>query len=190
MGDAMGPRIVETTSTRQSVEQRAKSWAAFAREFRNLDIIEVEYKKIAWLFQRTLIMHKLAKNYFGVRAFWFTFLPLTLVSTATTILGFLSTGGDFDSVGAGLGLDDSRGAISVTIGLLGAAATLLTTLGKYYGYQSNYDMHVSAVKALERLIKQRSRQCSNRATPRSHRRSSKHSLYWNSCFHGTTVNFS
>jgi hypothetical protein len=47
-------------------------------------------------------------------------------------------------------LDASR-AISVAIGLLGAAATLLTTLGKYYGYQSNYDMHVSAVKALEKI---------------------------------------
>jgi hypothetical protein len=34
---------------------------------------------------------------------------------------------------------------------LGAISTLLTTIGKHKGYQSQYDMHLSAVKSLQKL---------------------------------------
>ena len=98
-------------------------------------------------------MHKLAKQYYGFRAFWLLFLPLTIVSTVTTILGFLSTGRVEASSETGeYNFDNEpRRALAVSIGVLGAIATMLTTLGKYTGYQSKTDMHMAAVKALEKI---------------------------------------
>ena len=102
--------------------------------FHKIEKIEIEYKKLSWLFEMTLIMHKLARQYFAFRAFWLIFLPLTLLSTVTTILGFLSTGelsSSTDEDTAEVDIQDGkRRAIAIGIGVLGALATMVTAIGK------------------------------------------------------------
>jgi hypothetical protein len=58
-----------------------------------------EYNKLTNRFEHALIIHKLAVEYYGYRSFWMNFLPLTVISTATTIIGFLISGSTTDATG-------------------------------------------------------------------------------------------
>lgn len=124
----------------------------------------IEYSRLKNRFERALIEHKLAADYFGFRAFYFSFLPLTIIATATTIIGFLISGSSYSSPENidGSQVQDSaqfeplftgepKQIWSIVIGILGAISTLLNTIGKHTNYQSRYDMHLSAVKALEKI---------------------------------------
>jgi hypothetical protein len=125
----------------------------------NMTLQSAEYKKLRFLFERTLIMHKLARDFYGFRSFWLNFLPLTLVSTATTIIGFLISGGNASGVD-GQAIAEIQPVFAgaqvnlwaILVGILGAISTLLTAIGKYQGYQSQYDMHTSAIKAMEKIL--------------------------------------
>ena len=112
-------------------------------------------------FERALIEHKLAVDYFEFRSFWFDFLPLTLIATAITVIGFLISGNtsqnddgelaqnsvDFEPLLTG----HSKQMWSLAVGILGAISTLFNAIGKRKKYQSHCDMHRAAVKALEKI---------------------------------------
>ena len=132
----------------------------------------LEYNKLRNRFERALIEHKLAADYYGWRFFYFLFLPAALISTAITILGFLIAGGSASIDAASADGDANDGAAQDTntiqfeplllgaskhfwsfmVGMLGAISTLLTTIGKYTNYQSQHDAHQAAAKALEKII--------------------------------------
>lgn len=132
-----------------------EQWTALARE----------YRKLANRFERAKIEHKLAVEYFAFRSFYFNFLPTTLIACATTIIGFLIHGSVKSSIDQGsdvaegvvqesfepLFTGQSANVWSIVVGILGAISTLLTTIGKHTNYQSQCDMHQSAVKALEKI---------------------------------------
>mmetsp|Transcript_9420 Transcript_9420/g.16049 ORF Transcript_9420/g.16049 Transcript_9420/m.16049 type:complete len:177 (+) Transcript_9420:137-667(+) len=50
---------------------------------------EDEYARLNLRFDRALIEHKLALQYFEFRSFYLVFLPLTTIATLITIIGFL-----------------------------------------------------------------------------------------------------
>ena len=126
--------------------------------------LAVEYTRLSLQFESALIQHKLALQYFDFRSFYFVFLPVTLIATLITIIGFLISGISKDDVDDGtaqaqgstndidpLLTDDSRQIWSLVVGILGAIATLVNSIGKRANYQSQSDMHRSAVKALEKI---------------------------------------
>ena len=53
---------------------------------------EDEYARLNLRFDRALIEHKLALQYFEFRSFYLVFLPLTTIATLITIIGFLLSG--------------------------------------------------------------------------------------------------
>jgi len=121
-----------------------------------------EYARLTNRFERALIEHKLAVEYFEFRSFYFEFLPVTIIATFVTIIGFLISGS-----GSSPENDDgeaqnsiqyeplltghTKQMWSVAVGVLGAITTLLNAIGKRTNYQSQTDMHRSAVKALEKI---------------------------------------
>eukprot|EP00984_Skeletonema_dohrnii_P005252 scaffold1837_cov120-Skeletonema_dohrnii-CCMP3373.AAC.5 len=125
---------------------------------------EDEYARINFRFERALIEHKLALQYFEFRAFYFVFLPVTTIATLITIIGFLISGTNQDD-GGGTAASAAEGSVefeplvtgqskqiwSLVVGILGAITTLLSAIGKRSNYQSQSDMHRSAVKALEKI---------------------------------------
>jgi len=109
-----------------------------------------EYVRLSLQFESALIQHKLALEYFEFRSFYFVFFPLTIIATLITIIGFLISGTtqyDADPLLTG----DSKQILSLVLGLLGAISILLNAVGKRANYQSQSDMHRSAVKALEKI---------------------------------------
>ena len=125
---------------------------------------EDEYARINFRFVRALIEHKLALQYFEFRAFYFVFLPMTTIATLITIIGFLISGTTQDD-GGGTAASAAEGSVefeplvtgqskqiwSLVVGILGAITTLLSAIGKRSNYQSQSDMHRSAVTALEKI---------------------------------------
>jgi hypothetical protein len=120
-----------------------------------------EYVRLSLQFESALIQHKLALQYFEFRAFYFVFLPVTIIATLITIIGFLISGSgttqDGDDASGGsvefepLLTGNSKQIWSLVVGILGAISTLLNAIGKRTNYQSQSDMHRSAVKALEKI---------------------------------------
>ena len=124
----------------------------------NDDISRLE---LFWEVEKTLIMHKLSKEYFGYRAYWLNFLPLLTITTLTTIIGFLTTGmsmEDLDGVDVNIkGLSASVFAITnawlnLSVGILGTISSFLTSMGKHTNYQSKRDMHEMAEDALRKVV--------------------------------------
>lgn len=123
--------------------------------------MEDEYSRLTNRFERALIEHKLAVDYFEFRSFWFDFLPVTIIGALVTVIGFFISGktpeindGDlaqnsieFDPVLT----DQSKQFWSIAVGVLGVVSTLLNSIGKRTNYQSQFDMHRAAVKALEKI---------------------------------------
>mmetsp|Transcript_21624 Transcript_21624/g.33449 ORF Transcript_21624/g.33449 Transcript_21624/m.33449 type:complete len:345 (-) Transcript_21624:597-1631(-) len=109
-----------------------------------------EYVRLSLQFECALIQHKLALEYFEFRSFYFVFFPLTIIATLITIIGFLISGTtqyDADPLLTG----HKKQILSLVVGILGAISTLLNAVGKRANYQSQSDMHRSAVKALEKI---------------------------------------
>eukprot|EP00984_Skeletonema_dohrnii_P014369 scaffold6019_cov78-Skeletonema_dohrnii-CCMP3373.AAC.3 len=123
--------------------------------------LATEYIKLTNRFKRALIEHKLAVDYFEFRSFWFDFLPLTLIATAITVIGFIISGKppqNDDGAAAENSVEfeplltgQSKQMLSVLVGVLGAVSTLFNAIGKRTNYQSQCDMHRAAVKALEKI---------------------------------------
>jgi len=126
--------------------------------------LAVEYTRLSLQFESALIQHKLALQYYEFRSYYFVFLPVTLIATLITIIGFLISGttqdDDNDGTAQAQGFADefdplltgqSKQIWSLVVGILGAIATLLNSIGKRTNYQSQSDMHRSAVKALEKI---------------------------------------
>ena len=154
----------ENTETREMVHTRILS--------NKKKKFALEYNKLRNRFERALIEHKLAADYYGWRFFYFLFLSAALISTAIPILGFPIAGGSASIDAASADGDANDGAAQDTntiqfeplllgaskhfwsfmVGMLGAISTLLTTIGKYTNYQSQHDAHQAAAKALEKII--------------------------------------
>eukprot|EP00577_Skeletonema_sp_RCC1716_P012763 CAMPEP_0113398124 /NCGR_PEP_ID=MMETSP0013_2-20120614/14770_1 /TAXON_ID=2843 ORGANISM="Skeletonema costatum, Strain 1716" /NCGR_SAMPLE_ID=MMETSP0013_2 /ASSEMBLY_ACC=CAM_ASM_000158 /LENGTH=396 /DNA_ID=CAMNT_0000282801 /DNA_START=69 /DNA_END=1259 /DNA_ORIENTATION=+ /assembly_acc=CAM_ASM_000158 len=157
------------TRAREIAEARARETKA--RDFRTRTKVddlkksyEDEYTRLNFRFERALIEHKLALQYFEFRSFYFVFLPVTTIATLITIIGFLISGTTQDD-GGGTASSAAEGSVeveplvtgqskqiwSLVVGALGAITTLLSAIGKRANYQSQSDMHRSAVKALEKI---------------------------------------
>mmetsp|Transcript_37640 Transcript_37640/g.77002 ORF Transcript_37640/g.77002 Transcript_37640/m.77002 type:complete len:315 (+) Transcript_37640:97-1041(+) len=145
----------------QNVKHVKKNSPLLAESVRNANL---EYIRLGLKFESELIKHKLAFRYFDFRSFYFMFLPVTLLATLITIIGFLISGVQNDE-GSGGGADEATGSVefsplltgsskqvwSLVVGILGAISTLFNSIGRRTNYQSQADMHKSAVKALEKL---------------------------------------
>ena len=98
------------------------------------------------------------------------FFPLLAITSLTTIIGFLTTGMAMEE-GAEQIDDSSDGGfvsnikglaasvfsvtsqwLSLSVGILGAISTFLTSMGKHTNYQSKKDMHEMAEGALEKVV--------------------------------------
>mmetsp|Transcript_17298 Transcript_17298/g.25780 ORF Transcript_17298/g.25780 Transcript_17298/m.25780 type:complete len:323 (+) Transcript_17298:120-1088(+) len=117
---------------------------------------EDEYARLNLRFDRALIEHKLALQYFEFRSFYLVFLPLTTIATLITIIGFLLSGTTQKDDGNGVETDplltgESKQIWSLVVGILGAISGLFNAIGKRANYQSQSDMYRSAVKALEKI---------------------------------------
>jgi len=143
--------LVSEAHTRTKVDDLKKSY-------------QDEYTRLNFRFERALIEHKLALQYFEFRSFYFVFLPVTTIASLITIIGFLISGTTQDD-GGGTASSAAGGSVeveplvtgqskqiwSLVVGALGAITTLLSAIGKRANYQSQSDMHRSAVKALEKI---------------------------------------
>jgi len=138
----------------QNVKHVKKNSPLLAESVRNANH---EYIRLGLHFESELIKHKLAFRYFDFCSFYFMFLPVTLIGTLITIIGFLISGVQNDE---GSGVDDANITLltgrstqiwSLVVGILGAISTLFNSIGKRSNCQSQADVHKSAVKALEKL---------------------------------------
>ena len=98
------------------------------------------------------------------------FFPLLAITSLTTIIGFLTTGmameegvEQIDDSGDGGFVSNIKGLaasvfsvtsqwLSLSVGILGAISTFLTSMGKHTNYQSKRDMHEMAEDALEKVV--------------------------------------
>jgi len=120
-----------------------------------------EYNRLSNRFERALIEHKLAVEYFNVRNLGFHFVPVTIIAALITVIGFLITGTQNDDGELAQNSVDSEPLLtgrssqlwSLVVGILGVISSLLNTFGKRNNYQSQYDMHRSAVQALEKICR-------------------------------------
>ena len=124
------------------------------------DNLEKQYNKVTNQFEAALLMHKLAADYYRFRAFWFIFIPLTLISCFVTIESVIifslpnydedeAEEDDYQSMP--VGQNKLADTLAIITALLSAFSTFLTTLGKYQRYQSKCDMHENAILAIEKL---------------------------------------
>ena len=92
------------------------------------------------------------------------FFPLLAITSLTTIIGFLTTGmameegvEQIDDSGDGGFVSNIKGLaasvfsvtsqwLSLSVGILGAISTFLTSMGKHTNYQGKKDMHEMAGK--------------------------------------------
>ena len=96
---------------------------------------EDEYARLNLRFDRALIEHKLALQYFEFRSFYLVFLPLTTIATLITIIGFLLSGTTQKDDGNGVETDslltgESKQIWSLVVGILGAISGLFNAIGK------------------------------------------------------------
>ena len=137
----------------------------YKKEYRAFLFLINEFEQISAVFSTYQKLHKLSADYFHNRAFWFTFMPLLLVTAAVSILGFLGTGdyndsmvfdGNITATASDSTQNESEFVFSgdnlpLTVGVLGVVSTFLTSLGKHLNYQSKADMHSAAVATLKNL---------------------------------------
>lgn len=112
-------------------------------------------RELFWEVEQRLIMHKLAKDYYGFRSFWVQYVPLLLMSTFVTIIGFIQYGqyGNVNVIGV---VNESDYAVAkqwlaLSVGIIGLLSTILTSLIINKGYQSQRDMHAVAERTLSRV---------------------------------------
>ena len=86
-------------------------------------------------FHKGMLMHSLARDYYKVRAYWLHFLPLLGVTLLISILSFY--------------VENNTTNIQHAISILGVLSTLLTSIGKYFNYQTQTDVHHNAYMALK-----------------------------------------
>lgn len=117
----------------------------------NNDDIDRMCRELFWEVEQQLIMHKLAKDYFGFRAFWLQSWPLLLITTFITIISFT----EYGSITFGSVDDDeyfeSRQRLALSLGILGLLSTFLTVLIINTRYQSQHDMHAMAERSLGKI---------------------------------------
>mmetsp|Transcript_36819 Transcript_36819/g.77243 ORF Transcript_36819/g.77243 Transcript_36819/m.77243 type:complete len:298 (+) Transcript_36819:97-990(+) len=121
--------------------------------------IDRERQELIWLVERSLIMHRLAKEHFGHRSLWFQFLPLISITTITTIIGFIISGMAGNNVGQdpqiveGLSDDDVNKMYNLSIlsGILGALSTFLTSVSKHTRYGDRQEMHTMVQQGLQNI---------------------------------------
>ena len=133
-----------------------------------ITILRFEYEELICRFETELYMHTLSAGYYHNRAFWFTFLPLLLVTTSVSICSFINTGkyddsmvfdGNLTTAMSHATSDDtdfaiSQGNLSLITGFLGVLSTFLASLGKHLNYESKGDMHISATNTLSSILEQ------------------------------------
>lgn len=154
---------------------RRKDWGKSVKLGDPYKVLVSEFNQLVAKFEVALMMHKITSQYYGHRAFWFTFFPLLLVTTGVSILGFIQTPGDnpddsviidggdgflnsFNSTSseasgsAASNIEMQQATVSLLVGLLGVLSTALASLGKHLNYQSKADMHESAVITLRSIL--------------------------------------
>ena len=111
--------------------------------------------KMSNKFHKGMLMHSLARDYYRVRAYWLHFLPLLSVTLLISILSFYvdsnttSYEDDDHDVATNLRTTTRSKNIQHAISILGVMSTLLTSIGKYFNYQTQTDVHHNAYMALK-----------------------------------------
>ena len=131
----------ERFATLNSQEQ--KRWINNRKFGKRVDDKRKEFESVLWYFETKLLMHRLTMEYYKNRAKWFTFFPILVVTSATSICGFL---GSTDLLDA-----SSKQLLAIVSGLLGVLSTFLASNSKYNNYQSKADMHDSAVGTMTNI---------------------------------------
>lgn len=109
-------------------------------------------RELFWEVEQKLIMHKLAKDYFGFRAFWMQSWPLLLITTFITIIAFTEYGSIISTNYVNYEeYSESRQILILSLAMLGLLSTFLTALIINTRYQSQHDMHVMAERALSKI---------------------------------------
>ncbi len=107
-------------------------------------------------FHKGMLMHSLARDYYRVRAYWLHFLPLLGVTLLISILSFNvdnNTTSDKDDDHDVVTILTTRSKnIQHVISILGVMSTLLTSIGKYFNYQTQTDVHHNAYMALKDIF--------------------------------------
>ena len=103
-----------------------------------------EFERTLWFFETKMLMHRLSIEYYHYRAKWLTFFPILLVTSLTSVVGFISST-EFIS-------EDLMNALALTSGVLGVLSTALASCAKYNNYQSIADMHHSAFDSISTIV--------------------------------------
>lgn len=107
--------------------------------------------ELYWAAEQRLIMHKLARDYYGFRAFWVQSLPQLIATSFITIIGFLqyaqyvaAATADYEHIRQYL-------ALSLSVAILGLFSTFLSALSITTRYQSQHDLHACAERTLAKI---------------------------------------
>lgn len=105
-------------------------------------------------FHKGMLMHSLASDYYKVRAYWLHFLPLLAITLSISILSFYvdnetNTTSNGESESDGVTITTGPKSIQYVISIFGVLSTLLTSVGKYFNYQTQTDVHHNAYMALK-----------------------------------------
>jgi len=107
--------------------------------------------ELFWEVEQKLIMHKLAKDYYGFRAYWLQCLPLLLMTTFITIITLT----EYGHIHIGIVDDEEylaeRGWLVLSVGILGLLSTILTSLLITSRCQSQHDMHAMSERMLQKV---------------------------------------
>lgn len=169
----------EDTPAEPPLDNEGEGTSLHTDEFDEIwDELKYEHGRVQNQFHKGMIMHSLAAEYYGVRAYWLSFLPLLIVTTFYTFVGFFipmaqdsangvtdTTNGATNTTDAdGFGIsfadvkntyayvknaDGSLNGLHLFQGLLGLFSTFLTALSKYFNYQSQADAHRNAAQAFK-----------------------------------------
>jgi len=131
----------ERFATLNSQEQTR--WVNNRKFSKRVDDKRKEFESVLWYFETKLLMHRLTMEYYKKRAKWFTFFPILVVTSATSICGFLSSTDLLDA--------SRKQILAIVSGLLGILSTFLASCSKYNNYQSKADMHDAAVGTMTNI---------------------------------------
>jgi len=85
--------MTEMSDEKKKIEEELKSlWKGVAQE----------NSLIRNKFLKKMLMHSLAEDYYGMRAYWFSFLPLLIITAVISLIGFAIA----DRKGRGVEIDD------------------------------------------------------------------------------------
>ena len=87
--------------------------------------------------------HRLAHEYYAYRSFYFNFLPLGFVTTATGIISFLSTSGVMSP--------DAKEWLCLTVGILSITSVALQSAAQESKYRSRSEIHLNASLGMKKL---------------------------------------